>query len=197
MVLFAPYTIWFINVISDGDTLALQYSDTAIAVAIYLGIPLAAGIVTDLEASDPWKKEIRHRFHARLWTSCFGKSLVPSFSYRVIPLTFKFSFCNHAARTSLRSHRSVRPSSSKHSRQPWTFLQSLRSLNPLLRYHVDWNLFLIYYLSCRESRKLRGTSEKGRTWGYKMAVVQSFTSGSNNFELAIAVAIAVYVSTFD
>lgn len=90
---------------------------------------------------DPWKKEIRHRFHARLWTSCFGKSLVPSFSYRVIPLTFKFSFCNHAARTSLRSHRSVRPSSSKHSRQPWTFLQSLRSLDPLLRYHVDWNLF--------------------------------------------------------
>ena len=29
-------------------------------------------------------------------------------------------------------------------------------------------------------------------WGYDMAVVQAFTAGSNNFELAIAIAIAVY-----
>lgn len=46
IVLFAPYTIFFINVISDADNLALEYGNTATAVGIYLGIPLAAGIVT-------------------------------------------------------------------------------------------------------------------------------------------------------
>ncbi|KAE8233757.1 hypothetical protein CF326_g1203 [Tilletia indica] len=31
-----------------------------------------------------------------------------------------------------------------------------------------------------------------KTWGYQMAVVQAFTAGSNNFELAIAIAVSVY-----
>jgi len=44
---------------------------------------------------------------------------------------------------------------------------------------------LSYYLGVRK-RKM------GPNAGYEMAVVQSFTAGSNNFELAIAVAIAVY-----
>ncbi|TFK54314.1 arsenical-resistance protein ACR3 [Heliocybe sulcata] len=71
----------------------------------------------------------------------------------------------------------------------------LHNLGPVFRVFVPMILYfiimwssafaLVYYLSRRDKRK------KG-TWGYEMAVVQSFTAGSNNFELAIAVAIAVY-----
>lgn len=46
IVLFSPMSLFFINVISGEKTLRLEYGKTAIAVLIYLGIPLAAGIVT-------------------------------------------------------------------------------------------------------------------------------------------------------
>ncbi|KAH0364545.1 arsenical-resistance protein, partial [Aureobasidium melanogenum] len=47
MVLFAPMAIFFINVISDSDTpIASSYTTVATSVAAFLGIPLAAAIVT-------------------------------------------------------------------------------------------------------------------------------------------------------
>lgn len=46
IALYSPMSIFFVNVISRENTLKLQYGKTAIAVLIYLGIPLAAGIVT-------------------------------------------------------------------------------------------------------------------------------------------------------
>ncbi|KZT26827.1 arsenical-resistance protein ACR3 [Neolentinus lepideus HHB14362 ss-1] len=71
----------------------------------------------------------------------------------------------------------------------------LHNLGPVFRVFVPMILYfiimwsstftLVYYLSRRDKGK------KGN-WGYEMAVVQSFTAGSNNFELAIAVAIAIY-----
>lgn len=49
MVLFAPLAIFFINVISDSDTpISSSYSTVATSVAAFLGIPLAAAIVTRL-----------------------------------------------------------------------------------------------------------------------------------------------------
>lgn len=61
-----------------------------------------------------------------------------------------------------------------------------RTFVPLILYFaLMWTstFFLVWWLSIRYG--------KG-TWGYQMAVVQSFTAGSNNFELAIAVCVAVY-----
>ncbi|KAG5646807.1 hypothetical protein DXG03_002184 [Asterophora parasitica] len=59
---------------------------------------------------------------------------------------------------------------------------------PMILYFVImWStaFAVIYCLTRRESGPRN-------SFGYEMAVVQSFTAGSNNFELAIAVAIAVY-----
>lgn len=54
----------------------------------------------------------------------------------------------------------------------------------ILYFTVMWTgaFALIYFL----------TRWRKKNFGYDMAVVQAFTAGSNNFELAIAVAIAVY-----
>lgn len=47
IVLYSPMSLLFINVISrEDDFRRLEYGTTAIAVLIYLGIPLAAGVVT-------------------------------------------------------------------------------------------------------------------------------------------------------
>lgn len=46
IILYSPMSLFFVNVISHEDSLKLQYAQTAIAVLIYLGIPLVAGVVT-------------------------------------------------------------------------------------------------------------------------------------------------------
>lgn len=61
-----------------------------------------------------------------------------------------------------------------------------RTFVPLVLYFaIVWSITftLIFQLSLRYGSK---------RWGYQMAVVQSFTAASNNFELAIAVCVAVY-----
>ena len=46
IILYSPMSLFFVNVISGESNYKLEYGQTAIAVLIYLGIPLAAGIVT-------------------------------------------------------------------------------------------------------------------------------------------------------
>ena len=46
IVLYSPLSLLFVNVISGRAGGRLEYATTAKAVAIYLGIPLAAGVVT-------------------------------------------------------------------------------------------------------------------------------------------------------
>ncbi|KAK0544675.1 arsenicals resistance [Tilletia horrida] len=61
-----------------------------------------------------------------------------------------------------------------------------RTVVPLVLYFaIIWTatFVLVWQLSRRYGAK---------TWGYQMAVVQAFTAGSNNFELAIAIAVSVY-----
>jgi len=67
-----------------------------------------------------------------------------------------------------------------------------RVIVPLVLYFtVMWAgaFAFVWWLGRRAQAKGNGQDKR---WGYEMAVVQSFTAGSNNFELAIAVTIAVY-----
>ena len=61
IVLYSPMSLFFINVISGESALRLEYAKTAIAVCIYLGIPLLAGVVTRFGVIAAFGK---HRFEA-------------------------------------------------------------------------------------------------------------------------------------
>ncbi|KAJ7848592.1 sodium bile acid symporter family-domain-containing protein [Mycena olivaceomarginata] len=146
IILYSPYTILFVNVVGGRDVshIHLDYGRVAISVLIYLGIPLAAGIVTRYTV---WfltsKQFLEQRF-------------IPIFGPR---------------------HHIV-----------LNIGNVFRVFVPMVLYFVImWSggFGLIYWLGWR-------SDTKKKDFNYEMAVVQAFTAGSNNFELAIAVAIANY-----
>ncbi|GHJ89541.1 hypothetical protein NliqN6_5943 [Naganishia liquefaciens] len=160
IILYSPMCLLFINVISNETALKLQYGQTAIAVLIYLGIPLVAGIITRFVGIMILG---RTAFHAK-FLPYFGSLALIGLLYTILLI-----FAEQATRI-LDNIGAV-----------------FRVFVPMILYFlIMWSAAfgLIYYLSIK-----KGGSKK---YGYKMAVVQSFTAGSNNFELAIAVAIAVY-----
>ncbi|KAB8302790.1 hypothetical protein EYC80_006135 [Monilinia laxa] len=126
MILFAPLSVLFISVISgaEGPT-EFSYSTIASSVAVFLGIPLAAAILT--------------RFLLRHFTSptCQGQHVVQQ------------------------------------------IVSVARVAAPLIVYFA-----VIFFLTLFVCYKMK--------FGYKVATTQSFTAASNNFELAIAVAVATY-----
>ncbi|WWD22612.1 arsenical-resistance protein [Kwoniella shandongensis] len=161
IILYSPMSLFFVNVISkENDALKLEYGQTAIAVLIYLGIPLAAGVVTRwLGLMTLGKDKFEHKF-----LPYFGPLALIGLLYTIILI-----FAEQATRI-LDNIGEV-----------------FRVFVPMICYFVImWTgtFFLVYILT-----KRKGGSKR---YGYKMAVVQSFTAGSNNFELAIAVCIAVY-----
>lgn len=159
IVLYAPFAVFFINVISHDDNFTVDYSDVAIAVAIYLGIPLAAGVLTRFLVLGLFGS---HAFHRR-FLPFFGPLSLIALLYTIIII-----FAEQAKHI-------------LHNLGP-----VFRTFVPLILYFaLMWTgtFFLIWWLSVRY-----GKSE----WGYQMAVVQAFTAGSNNFELAIAVCVAVF-----
>jgi ACR3 family arsenite transporter len=158
IVLFSPYSIFLINVISDADSLSLDYSHTAIAVALYLGVPLAAGLVTRFSLIFLMgKQRFQHHF-----LPYFGALSLVALLYVVIVI-----FALQARRV-------------------------LDNIGPVFRCFVPLVLYFTimwvgtFVLCWRLSRKY------SRTFDYQMTVVQAFTAGSNNFELAIAIAVSAY-----
>ncbi|KAH8647329.1 sodium bile acid symporter family-domain-containing protein [Xylariales sp. PMI_506] len=154
VVLFAPLAVFFIRVISHegGGTLDISYSVVATSVAVFLGIPLAAAVLTRFAlraiAGPSWYERVFLRFAAP-W------SLI-GLLYTILVL-----FASQGQQV---VHQVV---------------SVVRVAAPLLVYFV-----LVFFATLWAARRLG--------FRYPAAATQSFTAASNNFELAIAVAVATF-----
>ncbi|KAI9705861.1 MAG: hypothetical protein M1836_005267 [Candelina mexicana] len=153
IVLFAPLAVFYIKVVSHSkEVIGVDYSDVATSVAVFLGIPLAAAIMTRLS--------LRSLLGERKYQTHFIRFIAP---LSLIGLIFTIIV--------------LFASQGKHVVQQITSV--LRVAAPLIVYFAI--VFAATVLLCRRFG-----------FGYRVSCTQSFTAASNNFELAIAVVVAVY-----
>jgi ACR3 family arsenite transporter len=153
IVLFAPFAVFYIKVVSHShDDLAISYSRVATSVAVFLGIPLGAAILTRFTLRPLLGPEKYQNRFIRF----VGPLALIGLLYTIIVL-----FASQGAHV-VHQITSV-----------------LRVCAPLLVY-----FFAIFSFTVLLCWKLG--------FGYKSSCTQSFTAASNNFELAIAVVVAVY-----
>lgn len=153
MVLFAPLAVLFIKVIDQSSNeVGLSYSTAAKSVAVFLGIPLGAAIITRISlrkiASPHWYDDI------------FLKWVSP---WSLIGLLFTILVLFAS-----QGHQVVHQ-----------IVSVIRVAAPLIVYFI-----IVFFVTLLVTYRLG--------FGYKLAAVQSFTAASNNFELAIAVAVATF-----
>ncbi|EED12226.1 arsenite efflux transporter (ArsB), putative [Talaromyces stipitatus ATCC 10500] len=151
MVLFAPLAVFFIEVISQ-DPIDFDYGIAAKSVAVFLGIPLGAAIVT--------RFTLRRLTTARWYDEVFIRWVSP-LSLIGLLFTILVLFASQGRQV---VHQIV---------------SVVRVAAPLIVYFT-----VIFFTTLYITYKLG--------FGYKLAATQSFTAASNNFELAIAVAVATF-----
>lgn len=153
MVLFAPMSVFFIQVISSADkSVELSYSTAAKSVAVFLGIPLGAAIVTRFTL---------RKFTKPGWYDKIFIKWISPWSLIGLLFTILVLFASQGRQV---VHQIV---------------SVVRVAAPLVVYFI-----LVFFSTLFIAWKLG--------FGYKLATTQSFTAASNNFELAIAVAVATY-----
>ena len=160
MVLYAPLALLFIGVIGrhhdEGSAATvvdkLSYSTVATSVAVFLGIPLAAAIVT--------RVTLRKLVSGKWYDDVFVKYLSP-FSLLGLLFTIIVLFASQG-------HRVVHQ-----------IVAVLRVAAPLIVYFA-----IMFFVTLLVAWKMG--------FGYRVSATQGFTAASNNFELAIAVAVAVF-----
>ncbi|OQE24352.1 hypothetical protein PENSTE_c007G08137 [Penicillium steckii] len=153
MVLFAPMAIFFIQVIShSGSHVTLSYSIAAKSVAVFLGIPLGAAILT--------RVVLRNVASPQWYDQVFLKWAGP---WSLIGLLFTILVLFAS-----QGHQVVHQ-----------IVSVIRVAAPLIVYFI-----VVFFATLLIAYKFG--------FGYKLASTQSFTAASNNFELAIAVAVATF-----
>ncbi|RAK78877.1 arsenic resistance protein [Aspergillus fijiensis CBS 313.89] len=152
MVLFAPMGVFFIRVISGDHNIDFQYATAAQSVAVFLGIPLGAAVVT--------RFALRWATSPRWYDEVFLKWASP-WSLIGLLFTILVLFASQGRHV---VHQIV---------------SVVRVAAPLIVYFA-----VIFFVTLLVAYRLG--------FGYRLAATQSFTAASNNFELAIAVAVATF-----
>ncbi|KAF2128145.1 arsenical-resistance protein ACR3 [Dothidotthia symphoricarpi CBS 119687] len=152
IVLFAPFAIFYVQIVSHGGKTNVSYENVAQSVGVFLGLPLGAAVITRLVLKT-WVGEDKYQQY-------FIRYIAP-FSLIGLLYTIIVLFASQGAHV-VRQITDV-----------------LRVCAPLLVY------FLVIFTSVIWFCWKMG-------FGYKISAVQGFTAASNNFELAIAVTVAVY-----
>lgn len=157
MVLFAPLALLFLNVISGANATPISYSVVATSVGVFLGIPLAAAILTRFIILKAFGAD----WYARVFVRWISPWSLIGLLYTIIVL-----FASQGEQV---VHQIV---------------SVVRVAAPLIVYFA-----IIFFATLYVTYRLG--------FGYKLACTQSFTAASNNFELAIAVAVATYGANSD
>ena len=157
IVMYSPLAYFYLRVVPgwlgfEGTVVHITMWDIAKSVLIFLGIPLAGGIIT------------RFYFLRRRGVEWYETQLMP----RLGPTALIGLLFTIVVMFSMQGDRILA--------QP---LDVVRVAIPLVAYFV-----LMFFLSFGLSAAFK--------FSYEMAATQSFTAASNNFELAIAVAVGTF-----
>lgn len=157
IIMYSPLAYLYLFVVpslwgAEGTTVDVGMAEIAKSVLIFLGLPLAAGIVT--------RFALVRRRGVEWYDAEFAPRLGPT---AIVGLLFTI-----VVMFSLQGDRILS--------QPWDVV---RIAVPLVAYFV-----LMFAISMAASL--------WRGYRYDLAATQSFTAASNNFELAIAVAVATF-----
>jgi len=153
IVLYAPLAVFFIKVISRSrDAISIDYTTVAKSVAVFLGIPLGAAVIT---------RFVLRKVVSPTWYDTKFLKFATPFSLLGLVFTILILFASQGKQV---VHQIV---------------SVARVAAPLIVYFG-----VIFFITLFITLRLG--------FGYRLAYTQSFTAASNNFELAIAVAVATF-----